>query len=725
MEEGRQLVSIIVRTKDRPKLLKKALQSIAAQTYRPIEVVLVNDGGCDLDIEGLRTILGEVSLNYIRLEKNTGRAHAGNVGIENAKGQYIGFLDDDDEFYPDHVQTLAAALIHGPCLIAYTDSDTVMMELDQGGDFVEKSRHMSYQHEFIPEVLLIQNYIPFMCLLFDKRVFEGVRIDEGFDLFEDWRLLIDLSQKYSFAHIKKVTAKYIQWSNETQINRKALKEDFSKVAYKKILGQNTNKISPEILYTYCVAMNTEKTILLSLLDDNRSEKQKVIAENERLEAEKRTLEAEKEKIECERNFLEADRNTLAANKQRLESEKEMLYRQFVGLQNQLAEITNSLSWKIIRRYRRIKEKLAPAGSRRRAFYDLLLKSLRVIVLEGMKGFFTRVKRRMRFTPGYMKLRASMMKRRTRDLPPETMTSVDFGFSRKPVFIVMPVYNGYECIGDCINSIFKHTNLSFDTLVIIDDKSTDLKVSEYLSSLAGKKNGRKIEIISNTENLGFVKTINRGMQLASDDVIILNSDTVVTRGWIEKLQRAAYSKPRVATATPLSNYVTINGIPKPFKYNPVPLGMDVDAFGNFLERISLRYYPEVPAGVGFCMYIKSSVLKDLGYFDDKKFEKGYAEETDFCMRALKKGYLHVLDDATYIYHVGGVSFESVKDPEVLREKNLMIERNNETLRQLHPEYLGLVEKAVSKNLAPLHKYIDRRLEMEEEHAKNTVCDRSEA
>ena len=79
------LVSIIVRTKDRPKLLKRAIQSIASQTYKPVEVVLVNDGGCDLAIEELKTVLGDISLNYIQLEKNTGRAHAGNLGIENAK----------------------------------------------------------------------------------------------------------------------------------------------------------------------------------------------------------------------------------------------------------------------------------------------------------------------------------------------------------------------------------------------------------------------------------------------------------------------------------------------------------------------------------------------------------------------------------------------------------------------------------------------------------------
>ncbi len=109
MDNNNPLVSIIVRTKDRPKLLKRALESIAAQTYRPIEAIVVNDGGCELDIEELKSILGDVSLNYVRLEKNTGRAHAGNVGIENAKGEYIGFLDDDDVLYPEHVAEIGRA----------------------------------------------------------------------------------------------------------------------------------------------------------------------------------------------------------------------------------------------------------------------------------------------------------------------------------------------------------------------------------------------------------------------------------------------------------------------------------------------------------------------------------------------------------------------------------------------------------------------------------------
>jgi GT2 family glycosyltransferase len=199
-----------------------------------------------------------------------------------------------------------------------------------------------------------------------------------------------------------------------------------------------------------------------------------------------------------------------------------------------------------------------------------------------------------------------------------------------------------------------------------------------------------------------------MRLSPEDVIILNSDTIVTKDWVKKLQRAAYAKPRVATVTPLSNYVTINGIPEPFRYNTIPGGMNIDTFAGFLETISLRYYPEIPAGVGFCLYIKRSVLDQMGYFNEKQFGRGYAEETDFCMRAFKQGYIHILDDATYIYHIGGVSFESVKDPEVLREKNMMIEKNLETLKTLHPEYSDLVEKALRETLLPVHTYINLRL-----------------
>jgi GT2 family glycosyltransferase len=703
------LVSIIVRTKDRPKLLTRALQSIAAQTYRPIEVILVNNRGCELDIGEIKSILGNISLNYVRLEKNTGRAHGGNIGIDNTKGKYIGFLDDDNEFYPEHVETVIGPLLRGPFMIAYADAEDVSLELNREGDLVETARHLSYHHEFIPEVFFIQNYIPFMCLLFDKKIFDGIRFDESFELFEDWDLLTKLSQEFPFAHIGKVTSKYLQWSNEFQISRKTMVESSSKEIYLKILRRNIGNVTPEVLYTYCAAMVTEKERILSMLSREPAVKERIISDRAEMANEKEKTGTERDKLKAEINALEISRL--------------VLLRKLIGLQNQLAEITSSLSWKMIRRYQKIKEKVAPIGSKRRALYDLILKSMKVIDCEGMTGFFRRVERRLGFNQMHISFKFRMMKSRQSALKIEGKTTAEFVFSRNPVYIVMPVYNGYDYLGTSLNSVFKNTDLSYHSLLLIDDKSYDQRVIDYLVQLQQQKNGRRIEILFNPENRGFIKTINSGMQLVPGDVIILHSDTVVTKGWVEKLQRAAYSKPKVATATPLSNYVAIHGIPEPFTYNQTPLPTDIESFGSFLERISLRYYPEVPAGVGFCMYIKRSVLDDLGYFDDLKFEKGYAMETDFCIRALKKGYIHVLDDATYVCHISSVSFESINDPAVFMEKNLMIDRNLETLKRLHPEYLDLVERALRETLAPVDEYLRLRLTIEEEYAKNTLCYRS--
>ncbi len=701
------LVSIIVRTKDRPKLLENALKSVAAQIYRPVEVVIVNDGGCDLDVATLRHILGDISLNYVRLRENTGRAHAGNVGIENSSGEYVGFLDDDDELYPEHLRILVTKLRNSPLLrIAYTEAEIVFVDFIGKDEMVEKFKYVFYSQDFSPEMLLIQNYIPFLCLLFHKTVFGNMRFDENFEIFEDWKLLVKLAEKYWFEHIRSVTARYIQWCDKSQINRRALSESFSQVAYKRVLDQNIDKITPAAIYTYCVNNATERMKLINELIRVSSEKQRIESELVRTES---TTSVEMEEFVGRLKRVELERRQIEADRQQIETERDRVLSELLNLRK---EISNSLSWKIIERYRRFKDKIAPMGSRRRVFYEMLLKSAKVTQQEGMKGLLIRVKRRVRFGVRYSTFGSWFKSPDPTFLYRGTKTPEDYCFSRKPVHIVMPVFNGYECLKDCVESLFRNTDLAFHTLVVIDDRSIDQRILPYLQRLNDRRNGRKIEMFFNSENLGFVKTINKGMRLTSEDVIILNSDTIVTKDWVEKLQRAAYSKPRIATATPLSNYVTINGIPRPFRFNGIPGGMDIEAFSEFLERISLRYYPEIPAGVGFCMYIKRDVIDHMGYFDEARFGRGYAEETDFCMRALKEGFLHVLDDSTYIYHVGGVSFESVNDPDVIRAKNEMIERNLETLWTLHPEYTHLVEKALVESLANFHEYIDLRIRLVE-------------
>jgi len=240
------LVSIIVRTKDRPELLKRALQSIAAQTYGPIEVILVNDGGCDLRGEELKEILPDVLLNYIRLEKNTGRAHAGNVGIENAKGDYIGFLDDDDEFYREHVATLVSAMKRSDYKIAYTAVEFVERTFDSGALQFTDIKKGLFAKDLSYNDLLIANYIPLISLLFKSDVLKNLMFDETFDLYEDWDMLIRASEKNEFYFINKITAQYNQWSS-SQIAFKSSPEIIRQATIK-LYKKHRAKIPVEFIF---------------------------------------------------------------------------------------------------------------------------------------------------------------------------------------------------------------------------------------------------------------------------------------------------------------------------------------------------------------------------------------------------------------------------------------------------------------------------------------------
>jgi glycosyltransferase involved in cell wall biosynthesis/ABC-type transporter Mla subunit MlaD len=325
------LVSVIVRTKDRPKLLKRALRSIADQTYRPIEVVLVNDGGCDLDVEEMKTILGDVSLHYIKLEKNEGRAFAGNVGIENAKGDYIGFLDDDDEFYPKHIVTLVSFLQQSDYEVAYTDSLMVYKEYNPETRELNElvKREVVFSYDFDYNRLVFENYIPFMCLLFRRNpLVTSGGFGDKFDLYEDWDLLIRIAKKYPFYHIKQVTANYNQWSTDYQISQVHKDPNFLRQAYLKVLSKHIDKITPDRIHDYMSSYVHTRNMLKGVSNEREHfrnvarEKESQVAE---LDAELRRRTPEMDRLSGELKEKDARMERLGAELQEKGSQIEKLY----------------------------------------------------------------------------------------------------------------------------------------------------------------------------------------------------------------------------------------------------------------------------------------------------------------------------------------------------------------------------------------------------------------
>ena len=241
------LVSIVVRTKDRPKLLQRALRSIAAQTYRPLEVVLVNDGGCDLDLDVAGKTLNDVELSYVRLETNRGRAAAANAGVLQCRGDYLGFLDDDDEFYPDHVRSLVDALNEAGRSVAYSDCEMVTRIYDfETMSHEETERRVLRSRDFSLAELLLENYIPLIATLFRRQVFA---VSGGFDeeliAYEDWDFFLRCGYREPFVHLPKVTAKYIQWSPQEQIAQSPAHWDLLDGPYRKVVTKHRGKFTPE------------------------------------------------------------------------------------------------------------------------------------------------------------------------------------------------------------------------------------------------------------------------------------------------------------------------------------------------------------------------------------------------------------------------------------------------------------------------------------------------
>ena len=267
-----------------------------------------------------------------------------------------------------------------------------------------------------------------------------------------------------------------------------------------------------------------------------------------------------------------------------------------------------------------------------------------------------------------------------------MTSVD---------VIVPIYGAAAELRRCLASIARHTDLKSHRVMLVVDGPQDAEVERHIAAFASS------EVLRNEDRRGFVESVNRGMRASSLDVVLLNSDTVVTARWLEKLIEAATSAEKVGTVTPLSNHATLCSVPRSFEENLLPSGFDADSFAALVERVSKREYPRLPTGVGVCLYIRRALLDDIGYFDAARFPLGYGEENDFCMRASARGWLHLADDATFIEHAGHRSFGA--------SRVQLQRRAARTLSRLHPSYMKKIAAFMRADpLAPVRARISEAL-----------------
>lgn len=274
------------------------------------------------------------------------------------------------------------------------------------------------------------------------------------------------------------------------------------------------------------------------------------------------------------------------------------------------------------------------------------------------------------------------------LPATAAKSAQGTVPQSVVDVIIPVYRGLNQTRRCIDSVLNSMVRSPFRLIVINDASPEIEVTEYLRSLPSSQ---QMIVIENAENLGFAATVNRGMSLSkANDVLLLNSDTEVANDWIDKLKAQAYSGSRVGSVTPFSNNATICNYPTLAGMKKLPDGESVKSLDTAFACANKGRNIEIPTAVGFCMYIRRDCLNAVGLFDVDAFGKGYGEENDFCLRATIRGWIHLLAADTFVFHEGEVSFQTASNPGKERAMKIMRDR--------YPAYEADVAKHVANNEA---------------------------
>jgi GT2 family glycosyltransferase len=216
------------------------------------------------------------------------------------------------------------------------------------------------------------------------------------------------------------------------------------------------------------------------------------------------------------------------------------------------------------------------------------------------------------------------------------------------------------------------------IVVVDDASPEAAISAWLRELASRG---LVTLIAHPSNRGFIASVNEGMALHPDrDVVLLNSDTEVAPGWLDRLAGHARGDPSIGTATPFSNNATICSYPHPHVANPLPPGETTATLVQAFARANPRLSADIPTAVGFCMFISRRCLGATGPFDEARYGTGYGEEVDFCMRAARAGFRNVAAGDVFVRHVGEDSFRGAGEPPREGRPSWTRYRNSATLAQ---------------------------------------------
>ena len=225
-------------------------------------------------------------------------------------------------------------------------------------------------------------------------------------------------------------------------------------------------------------------------------------------------------------------------------------------------------------------------------------------------------------------------------------------------VILPIHNRHAQVKQCLHALRAAATGPVHVLMV-DDGSSEFTAGMLRAEAAADP---RFILHRRDVNRGYTKSINEGVLLTGGEwVVVLNSDTIVPSGWLDRLHAAARARPGTGMVGPLSNAATWQSLPaakRPdgsWSTNDMIAPHHLARVQALLDQVSEREYPEFPLLNGFCTMIARAVFDRVGPYDEDAFPMGYGEETDLCLRARRAGFRLTLADDCFVYHHKSISF----------------------------------------------------------------------
>jgi len=223
------LVSVLLPTYNRRRFLPLALKSVLEQTYRNLEVFVVNDGG--EDVADVIRGCSDSRVVFIDRQTNRGKPYSLNEALARAQGKYVAYLDDDDIYYPRHIEVLVDTL-EGPtdCQVAYSDLYKVYCQISPSGDREVLSKHVEISRDFDRFLMLYFNHVLHVSLMHRRDLLDRTGLyNEDLNILIDWDMTRRLAFFSDFHHVPTLTGEFyspITESDRISVQRRKDSEEY-------------------------------------------------------------------------------------------------------------------------------------------------------------------------------------------------------------------------------------------------------------------------------------------------------------------------------------------------------------------------------------------------------------------------------------------------------------------------------------------------------------------